>query len=193
MDLFKGTSKKAFSLSDLTLLTGEKRSSISVQLSRLVRSGLVSHPVRGWYLNPFRPPSNEELAMVLRNPSYLSMEYALSRHGVLSQSVFAYTLITTKLPYTFHTDGDVFEYHQVKRSLFRGYVREETVLVAEPEKAIADLLYIRCARSGRMKEDLLRSLLDDMDLSEIDMGKLYEYSEEFGGRTNDIISKLAVG
>jgi hypothetical protein len=185
----KNRSKKTFSLSDLVVLTGENRPSMSVQLSRLVRSGLIDHPVRGWYSNPLRPPSDEELAMVIRNPSYFSMEYALSRHGILSQSTLTYTLITTKLPRTYHVDGRVFEYHQVKRSLFWGYRSEGTALAAEPEKALLDLIYVRSAKRGGIEENLLDSLMDDMYLEDLDLDRLWRYSSRFNGNIRKILSK----
>jgi len=129
MDLFKkNTSKKIFSLNDLKVLSGDNTSTVSVQLSRLSRMGMVKNPVKGWYLNPFNTPSMEELSMVLRTPSYLSLEYALSRHGILSQDVHTYTLVTTKLPHTYRSDESIFEYHQIKRSLFWGYSTEGTDL-----------------------------------------------------------------
>ena len=188
LDFFgKNTNKKLFSLSDLIVLTGEKRSTISVQLSRLVSSGIVDRPVRGWYVNPFRPPTDEELAMVIRAPAYLSLEYALSEHGILSQNVFRYTLVTTKLPYTYRSDSNVFEYHQVKRSLFWGYVRDGTVLTAEPEKALLDLVYIRSVRGRDPEGVALGSLMDDMYLEELDRKKLVQYAKRFDKRTGNIL------
>lgn len=103
--------------------------------------------------------------MVLRYPSYLSMEYALSRHGVLSQRVYTLTLITTKLPYTYVRDKATYEYHQVKRSFFFGFEDEDGVMMGTPEKALLDLIYIRMRD---MNEEALRSLIDDMYLEELD-------------------------
>ena len=99
--------------------------------------------------------------MVIRRPSYLSLEYALSRHGILSQNVFTLTLVTPKLPYTYRTQGGIMEYHQIKRTLFRGYVAEGSVLVAEPEKALLDLVYIRYVRGMELGGSALDSLVDD--------------------------------
>jgi predicted transcriptional regulator of viral defense system len=181
LDFFKrNTDKKLFSLPDLIVLTGEKRSTTSVQLSRLVKSGILDRPVRGWYANPFMPPNGEEIAMVIRHPSYLSLEYALSRSGILSQHVFTYTLVTTKLPYTYKSEGDVFEYHQIKRSLFWGYKREGQILVAEPEKALLDLIHIRTARNGTKGLARIDALLDDIYVEELDNYKLLEYAERYG-------------
>ncbi|MCK5415617.1 MAG: hypothetical protein KAJ35_09575 [Thermoplasmata archaeon] len=191
MDLFrKHRSKSLFSLSDLVLLTGDDRSSLSVQLSRMVGSGMIERPVRGWYSNPFAPHTDEELAMVVRRPSYLSMEYALARRGVLSQAVHVHTLVTTSLPYTFRTGTRVLEYHQVKKDLFWGYQREGNVLVAEPEKALLDLVYVRFARGRTMGREALRSLIDDMYIEDLDGTRLAGYADSFDTRTRQVISEL---
>ncbi len=194
LDLFRANrGKRLFSLSDLVLLTGDRRSSLSVQLSRLVASGVIERPARGWYANPFTPPSDEEVAMVIREPSYLSFEYALSRHGILSQQARVLTLVTTRLPYTFRTGDRVFEYHQVKRSLFRGYRREGEVLVAEPEKALLDLIYVRFVRGRDMARGTLDSLVDDMYLEELDPGVLSRHAELFDVRTRDVLQEVLGG
>ena len=165
------TVKNIFSLNDLKVLTGEDTSSISVQLSRLSKSGLIKNPIKNWYTNPFNTPNSEELSMVLRAPSYFSMEYTLSRHGILSQDVHTYTLVTTKLPHTYRSDEDIFEYHQIKRSLFWGFKIEGTVQVAVPEKALLDLLYIRYTRNRNASERTILSLMDDMYLEELDKSR----------------------
>lgn len=194
LDLFRANrGKRLFSLSDLVLLTGDRRSSLSVQLSRLVASGVIERPARGWYANPFTPPSDEEVAMVIREPSYLSLEYALSRHGILSQQARVLTLVTTRLPYTFRTGDRVFEYHQVKRSLFRGYRREGEVLVAEPEKALLDLIYVRFVRGRDMARGTLDSLVDDMYLEELDPGVMSRHAELFDVRTRDVLQEVLGG
>ena len=190
MSFFKvHNNKKIFSLNDLKVLTGENASTISVQLSRLSRKGLVKNPIKGWFVNPFNTPSSEELSMVLRAPAYLSMEYALSRHGILSQDVHTYTLITTKLPHTYRSDEEIFEYHQVKISLFWGYKREGLIQLAEPEKALLDLIYIRYSRKGNANENLLLSLIDDMYLEDIDEEILTNYSNRYDNVTKDFMTK----
>ncbi len=188
LDLFRqNRGKSLFSLSDLVLLTGDQRPSLSVQLSRLVASGVIERPARGWYANPFAFPSDEEVAMVIREPSYLSMEYALSREGILSQQVQVLTLVTTRLPYTFRTGDVVFEYHQVKRPLFWGYRREGEVMVAEPEKALLDLVYVRHIRGRDMTRGALDSLMDDMYLEELDKQRLSLHAELFDSRTRAVL------
>ncbi len=182
--------KKVFSLSDLIQLTGEDTSSLSVQLTRLVKAGVITRATRTWYENPFMPPSAEEIAMVLRCPSYLSFEYALSKQGVLSQSVYTLTLVTTKLPYVYTTSRTVYEYHQISRSLFWGYQQSGTVLIAEPEKALLDLIYIRGVSNSELSLDAMASLVDDMAMSAFDLGKLHRYSQKYSPGTRRMLTDL---
>lgn len=179
--------KKLFSLSDLSQLTEEDKSSLSVQLTRLVKAGLVKRVAYRWYENPFAHPTLEEISMILRYPSYLSMEYALSRQEILSQAVYTLTLITTKLPYTYKTEDATYEYHQIHKTLFWGYKMEGSVNVAEPEKAFLDLIYIRYAKNRNVGTAMLKSLLDDMDVDEIDLEKLHAYSKRFPPKTRKIL------
>jgi len=70
--------------------------------------------------------------MVKRHPSYLSMEYALSQQGILSQRACTLTLITTKIPRIYKTKDIILEYHQISRTLFWGYKKQGIVLNMPP-------------------------------------------------------------
>ena len=182
--------KKLFSLSDLVQLTNEKKSSLSVQLTRLVKANIINRAAQIWYENPFNTPSFEEIAMVVRYPSYLSMEYALSKHGILSQMAYTLTLVTTKLPYTHKTKKSIYEYHQISSSLFWGYKKEGTVLTAEPEKALLDLIHIRYVNNGELNIEGLTSLIKDMYLNMLNTERLDHYAKKFSSRTKKICREL---
>lgn len=184
--------KKLFSLADLSQLTEEPKSSLAVQLTRLVKSGFVKRIAYRWYENPFSPPSQEETAMILRYPSYLSMEYALSKHGILSQAVYTLTLVTTKPPYTYRTEGATYEYHQINKNLFWGYKKEGVVQTAEPEKSLLDFIYIRHAKNRDLNINMVKSLFNDMDVDEFDFKKLHVYSKKFPPKTREIIMSLKI-
>lgn len=134
-------------------------------------------------------PTFEEISMVIRNPCYLSMEYALSRHNVLSQRVYTFTLVTTKLPYSFKTGECMFEYHQVKKNLFWGYTTDNDIKTAEPEKALLDLIYVRVVKGRGHKNSYLGSLMDDMCLEDLDQKKLVSYSKRFDKTTRRILTE----
>ena len=171
--------KRLFSFTDLVHLTGEPTGSLSVQLSRLSKSGIIRRPAKGWYENPFSPPTAEEVAMVLRYPSYLSLEYALSAHGILSQAVQTLTLVTTKLPYTVKTHGAIYEYHQIRKDLFWGFSTNGMVTMADPEKAFLDVLYLRHLR-GRGRSRSVNALVHDFRLDALDGRRLTRYGAIFG-------------
>ena len=183
--------KKLFSLADLVQLTGIDKASLSVQLTRLTRADVIQRAARQWYENPFNQPSREEVAMVLRPPAYLSLEYALSKHGILSQAARTLTLATTRRPYTYRTADATYEYHQLHRSLFWGYRQENMVALAEPEKALLDLVYIRHVMTDEMGHRALASLVDDMDLAAITRDRLRRYAARFPPRVGETVRHLA--
>ena len=116
----------------------------------------------------------------------------LTKYGLLSQAVHTLTLVTTKLPYTYRTRQMVYEYHQINRSLFWGYKREGAVLIAEPEKALLDLIYIRCVSNRELNLDGAASLVNDMAVHELDLKRLHQYSKKFSPGTRRAISELKI-
>jgi len=184
--------KKLFSISDLVQLIDEQKTSLSVQLTRLIQAKVLIRVAQGWYANPFFQPSVEEVAMVLRVPSYLSLEYALSRRGVLSQRPYTMTLVTTRPPYTFHRENRSYEYHQIHKSLFWGYEQEQGINIGTPEKALLDLLYIRGVRTKELTTRGFRSILDDMDLEILSANRLQNYANRFGRGTKTLALELGI-
>lgn len=180
--------KHLFSTSDLVQLTEQRKEVLQVELARLVRSGTIERVARGWYSNPFHPPIPEETAMVLRRPSYISMEYALSFHNILSQTTYTMTLITTKNPYTYNQGK--FEYHQITNRLFWGFEKKDTFYIADPEKAFLDLIYIRAVRNKEIDTEGICSFLDDMNLDDLDKNTIRTYAKKFGGKTLRVTDML---
>lgn len=64
----KHPEKHLFSTGDLLQLTEQRKDVLLVELTRLVKSGTIERTARGWYSNPFYPPTPEEIAMVLGIP-----------------------------------------------------------------------------------------------------------------------------
>ncbi|MBU3901845.1 MAG: hypothetical protein KKE04_00560 [Candidatus Thermoplasmatota archaeon] len=185
----KHPEKHLFSTGDLLQLTEQRKDVLLVELTRLVKSGTIERTARGWYSNPFYPPTPEEIAMVLRHPSYISMEYALSFHSVLSQSTYTITLITTRQPYIYRRGKSVFEYHQITRGLFWGFEKMDDFYMAKPEKALLDLIYIRLVRNREFSPHGLMSLIDDMYLENMNKDRLEKYANIFGGKTLKIVGE----
>jgi len=181
LDLFQHyRTKKIFRTSDFVTFLGRDEAMVRVELSRLVSGGIVARLSKGLYANPFDPPSAEDLAMVLRSPAYLSLESALSRHGILSQAPTSFSLVTTDLTRTFKALDLEFEYHHIQRAYFSGFQRQGPLDVAVPEKALLDLVYLRVIRTHKLSSDRLRSLLDDMDLESLRMTRLRRFARLMG-------------
>ena len=79
-------------------------------------------------------------------PSYVSLETALSYYGIIPESVYGVTSVTTKARREFEALGISFSYTRIKKDAFRGYTTQKedgkTFFIAEPEKALADYLYL---------------------------------------------------
>lgn len=168
--------KKIFRTVDFATLLDRNMPTVRVELSRLVTRGLLDRASKGLYLNPYNLPTDEDLAMILRSPAYISMESALARQGVLSQSPFTVTLVTTASTGTVNAGKTRFEYHHLQSPWFTGYKRMDAYDLAEPEKALCDLVYLRYRRKHELSEERIRSMLDDMDLTALHKAPLRRYA-----------------
>ena len=133
---------KIFHIRYFQLFTGMFLPSLRVSLHRLVEKGVVKRICRGYYANPFNTPSLEEVAVQIYNPSYVSLESAFFYWGILSQIPQVLTMITTKLPYKIITEFGSIEYRQIKKKYFCGFLKKNNFFIAEPEKALADYIYL---------------------------------------------------
>lgn len=159
---------------------------LASQLSRWVESGRLVRLRRGVYAlgAPYRrrEPHPFEIANVLVRPSYVSLESALAFHGLIPEAVFSTTSVTTARPEVFETPFGRFDYRHISSALLWGYAEEQlgpgarpTALIATPEKALLDLVYLR--PGGDTAEFLRQLRLDRLD--SLDMERLHS----FAGRT----------
>jgi predicted transcriptional regulator of viral defense system len=90
-------------------------------------------------------PNQYLIANRIYLPSYISFDAALSFHGVIPETIYTITSATTKATRKFQVAGINYEYFRVKISVYTGYkpvkYMDTIVLMAEPEKALADYLY----------------------------------------------------
>lgn len=117
----------------------------------------------GMYALRANLPPEEAIANRLYAPSYISFEYALARYGIIPESVYAVTSATTRITQEFIVNNKSYTYSRIKKRAYRGYKTERidgmTILIAEPEKALADYLYF---------VDLKRKTLNER----LDVGKI---------------------
>ncbi len=90
-------------------------------------------------------PSRYLIANKMYQPSYISLNSALSHYSIIPEVVYAITSITTKISREYATPKGNFIYQRIKKKAFTGYdlrlVDKDKVLIATPEKALADYLY----------------------------------------------------
>jgi len=137
---------------------------LSVRLSRWTRQGKLVPLRRGVYLLPAAYRKHdlcvEYLANLLVIPSYVSLERALALHGLIPERVPLIQSVTPRRPGLFRTTVGDFSYRHVKQEWFFGY-RETAVaggaaLVASPEKALLDLVYLASGPFGADRIEELR-------------------------------------
>jgi hypothetical protein len=138
-----------FSKNDILLAGGKI---YDYQLTRWVKKGYLLKLKNSIYAfnKDYEKIKGEEVATALYQPSYLSLESALSSYGFIPEMVYAYVSVTAKINRTFDNKFGHFIYRHVKSELFWGYREVRTgagrYLIAEPEKALLDYLYLNLSK-----------------------------------------------
>lgn len=163
LDLSQKIRTDIFSLLDVRKLFPEENPSlIKTQLNRFVKKNYLIQIKRGLY--GFSPDKIDEfqLANILYEPSYISLETALNYYGLLPdipQTVTSITVTTTKF---IKNQFGSFSYTKIKPALFWGFkkITDKNLVLAKKEKALLDYFYIRKIKSGQD----LRLNLGDLDI-----------------------------
>lgn len=116
-------------------------------LHRYKKKGFILQVKRGLYVFPDALPPDVYVANKLYSPSYLSLEFALSYHGVIPETVYEITSVTTKATRRFEALGKSFSYRKIKKEAFTGYTIQKqngvSFYIADAEKAFVDANYLR--------------------------------------------------
>lgn len=161
----RASGRRAFRLSELRLLLGLRSDNTAYKRGeRLAAGGMFHRLAKGLYEVASAPASDFDIANLLRAPSYVSLESALSFHGILGGVPHRITSVTPRAPCRRVAAGREFEYARLQSGCYFGYERREGVLMATAEKALADILYF--ASKG-----LRRAPIEEYDLSGIDRSR----------------------
>lgn len=148
MVFIKKMGRPVFTTHELAALSGKSASTVIQSLNRLVKQGWLIKMYRGVWAEPGpRAISPFEIISSLfpRQRVYVSFISALHLHGIVEQIPQVITLASTAHTSTFRTKAGVFSVHQIAPAFFDGfdwYKREGNFLIAEPEKALIDSLYL---------------------------------------------------
>jgi len=168
----KSIPKGYFTVFDVRKITDYSLSTTRVMLHRLVERGEIIRLEKGVYCVDadridFRAYACERYA-----PSYISFETALSIHDILSQKTFHITLATTNRTKRKSVLEQEMNYHHIDTRRYWGYKRAGGYLLAEPEKAFLDLLYL--SLRGWATCDI-----QEMNLSLLNKAVLRKYAKKF--------------
>lgn len=172
---------------------------VRLQLSRWTKSGRVYQLRRGLYA--IAPPYQKVkphpflIANRLQRASYVSGQSALAFYGLIPEIVSITLSVTANRPERLETPLGIFEFRHIKPDLLSGYrmldLGGQQALVATPEKALLDLVYLQ---PGGDSEEYLRELRLQ-NLERLNIAALYIQSDRFDTpklhRAVEVIIRLA--
>lgn len=174
-----------FSLKDiLKVLPDFKR----IQLDRWAKKGYLRKIKRSFYCFDYQKLNRDFLfcaANKIYAPSYVSLEMALKFYGLIPEEIFQITSVSTKKIAGFETDIGNFRYRHITPSLYWGYrlveFGKQKILIAEPEKAVLDYLYVNPNLKTAADFEGMRINIDEFK-RQINQEKLQKYLETFENR-----------
>ncbi len=141
---------KLFTPLDVQRFLGRSKVAVTFLIHRLKKQGYIRTVKRGLYILSDEQIPDLYLANKLYEPSYISLEFALSYHRVIPENVYEITSVTTKATRRFEKLDKIFSYRKIKKSAFAGYTIEKqkgySFQIADPEKAFVDTNYFRMLR-----------------------------------------------
>lgn len=143
----KAKNIKLFAPLDVQRFLGRSKIATRFLMHRLKKQGYIVGLKRGLYQLSDEQVPDLYLANKLYEPSYISLEFALSYRGIIPETVYEITSVTTKATRRFEALGKVYSYRRIKKNAFTGYTIEKqrgfAFQIADAEKAFVDTLYYR--------------------------------------------------
>jgi predicted transcriptional regulator of viral defense system len=157
-------------------------------LARWKAAGRIVPVAPGHYILPDSVSDETDLFAIANsvyNPSYVSLETALSIYGLIPETVHSVTSVATRKTRRVESPIGSFSYRSFRPDLFFGYVRcdgrRHPYLIARPEKAVLDFLYLN--PSYDLPGALLELRLDPDAFAGLSRKRLDAYCRRFGQRS----------
>ncbi|MHB0923978.1 MAG: type IV toxin-antitoxin system AbiEi family antitoxin domain-containing protein [Bellilinea sp.] len=156
---------------------------VRLQLTRWVNSRRIYRLRRGLYsiAPPYQKiqPHPFLVANHLQRSSYVSLQSALAFYGLIPENVNITVSVTPGRPERLETPLGIFEFRHIKSNLLFGYqmidLGGQNALVATPEKALLDLVYLQ--PGGESPNHLHGLRLQNLD--HLNLGQLKKQSKVF--------------
>lgn len=150
------------------------------KLKELQNKGYLIRVKKGFYVfDPHfigRPYSPEIVANLVYGPSYVSMEYALSKYALIPERVDELTSITSQKNKIFRTPIGLFSYRHTALALYTHGISigqtddGRSYIIAGREKALLDLFTVKFKNTARPQASDIRPALEEdlrVDLQEL--------------------------
>jgi len=137
-----------FTTRELCVFSGKSASAVTQALNNLKKQGLVLKAYRGIWIeagNNRVSPFGLVQYLLPGHKAYVSFMSALHLYGIIEQIPQIITVASTSHTREIRTKLGVFSVHQIAPAYFCGfdwYKGEGEFLIAEPEKALIDCLYL---------------------------------------------------
>ncbi len=138
----------------------------------LIKNGILQQIKRGLYVAGPKITSSKPDPFLVANhilgPSYVSLESALSYHGLIPEKVYEITSVTIKAKRRFSTPLGVYSYTRLPLPYYSYGIRSVEVdrqhrfLIASPEKALFDKIITTAGVEFRSKASVLTYIENDL-------------------------------
>jgi hypothetical protein len=179
---FLAATATTFTPADVRVELSGSSHSLNGLLKRAAADGDIVRIRRGLYcLAPeFRkkPVNVYTVAQHVYGPGYISLETALSYHGWIMEGVFSCMSVCLKTSKEFTTPTGVYSYTRVPQEiLYMGVDRGtdahgNTYLMAKPEKALADYVYVHKKEWKDLGQAALDLRIEEEDLNSVSKDSL---------------------
>ena len=159
-------------------------------ITRWVKAGYLTKLRRGWYAFTESLQERDMVLLVanqLVTPSYISLHYALAYYGMIPEFVIQLTNVTTQRTAQYETSIARYSYQTIAPHLYFGYqsipmktniLEQRSYLIATPEKALLDLLYLH--PEYQSEADFMQLRLDeDFMQEELNLNRLHDYLQRW--------------
>jgi predicted transcriptional regulator of viral defense system len=162
-----------------------------------VKKGFLLKLRNGHYTFPeylTEPGFGLHIANRIYRPSYISLHSALSFYGMIPEAVVQITSVTTLKTADFVNSFGTFSYKSIRPHLMFGYdlkpiSKGRSLLIAQAEKALLDLLYLNTYYDSKEEMEALR-LDEDFMQGNLNIVLLREYAGKFENRALERRLKL---
>lgn len=175
--------KTYINLNEMSNVININKTILKVTLNRLTKQKRIFKLGYGFYTLDPAKVDYEQLACEIKHSSYISLEYVLSIYGILDQVPASMTLVTMSRTKNYAFQNMQIEYSHIKKNLFFGYKILKNILMAYPEKALLDELYLIALGKRKLN-------IQELRLNNINKKKLKLWAKFYPSSVSKLIDSL---